>query len=193
MLRRLVRLDHESHVVPALDEVAERLGLQQHREVAEIAVLVGVDQPPPQRIVMEGERLLRGAELDAVPGEFLFGGIHVAVDLGEVGFDRGDVAVGDRQLLRDGTDPRLRRREILPFEFEFGVDVLQLGLLFADLFVEAGRCARRARGDQGQDCGERRRAKRRVAHHFLRLSVATNDPACFLAYDFNSAATSPIA
>ena len=110
--RAFVRLDEEAHVVPALREVAERARAQQNVDVAEVAVLVGVDEPPRERVLVPLERRLRGRELDAVPVQLALRGFDAALDRAEPAVDVADLAVGVRELRRDRTDPCSRSRPV---------------------------------------------------------------------------------
>ena len=124
-----VGLDHVADVVPALDEVAERLGVEQHGDVAEVAVFVGVDQAAFERVVVALQRLLRGGELAPVPGQAACGRVHPVRSTCRSSLHGRDVVVGDVELLADRADFRLRRIEFAALEIQLRMDDVHLGLL----------------------------------------------------------------
>jgi hypothetical protein len=96
--RRFVRFDQVANVVPALDEVAERTRAEQHVDVTEVAVLVGVDDAAVERVLMARQRALRRGELELVPCHLALRGFDAALDGADLAVDGGDVVVGLREF-----------------------------------------------------------------------------------------------
>ena len=143
---------------------------------------------------MARQRFLGRAELHVVPLEARFGGVHLRVEKRDLALHRRNVAVGDRELFGDRADFSRRGIEFGTLGVQLGVNDVEFRLLGFDLRVERrvflrggeARCECEREQDEGE--GEGGAAE----PHRLRLSIATNEPACRLANDFNSAATSPM-
>ena len=151
-----LRLDDEkANVVPAFDELVERGGGQQHVEVAEVAALVGVDEPAAQRVRVPADGRFGGVELDAVPCEPLLALRDLRAQRVEVGADGDDAVVCLCELIGEVARAGARDREFVALAVELRLGRGDFGLLGVDAFVDRiAECA--VRGEQQ----ERRREQR---------------------------------
>src|ERR1700681_2137477 len=174
--RALVRLDQEPHVVPALDEVAARARAEQDVDVAEIAVLVGVDEPAREHVLVALERLLRGGELDAVPVQFALRRRDAALYHAEAAVDRRDVPVGVREFGCNGADLRPDHVELCLLLVALRVDFFDVRLLGLDLVVDVALAVTRARHERDYD-RERSDSAASTTNHVRRCLPTLNHDA----------------
>jgi hypothetical protein len=154
--------------LPALDELAERLRRKQHRRVAQIAVLVDVDQPPAQRVVVQLEGRLRGAQLDRIPIQFPLRRTFLDVQIADVRLHLSDRRRRLGQLRLQSLHAHGRRAEFGFLRVQLGVKRGGLAALLFDALLQ-----RRRLGVRGVRHDERKRGEygeNRAKLHVRRLS-----------------------
>ena len=128
---RALRLcDEEADVVPALDELVERRRREQDVEVAEVAALVGVDEPVAQGVGVPAERRFGGIELDVVPGEPLLALRDLRAQHVEIGADGFDAVIGLGELVGEVARPGARDREFVALAHRAATGSLSPALVF---------------------------------------------------------------
>ena len=186
--RVLIGPNDVAKVVPAFDEVGERVGGEQHVDVTEVAVLVGVDEPVPIRIVVPAQARLSRVELRLVRHQSLFVGVDVRRNPIEIDAHERNGMVGLIELTLQRADLRPRSLELLFLGVEFEVNVVHLALMLADLLVDrrsSQRKRQRREGDEDED--ERKSGPVHARRWSLTQTDRSIDFACFLS----SAAISP--
>src|SRR6185312_9051373 len=185
--RVLVGSDDVTNVVPALDEVRERICCEEHVDVAQIAVLVRFDEPAAVRVVVPAQARLRGVELGLVRDQPVFVDVDVRRHPVEIGADERNVMVGLIELALEVADLRTDPFELVLLGVELEVSVVHLALMLADLLVDRRSAQRQRKRRDDEDESECQTG----SFHARLWSLTQTDPSIDFACFLSSAAISP--